>query len=103
MSRNNLKNHGKLWSETDDRQLVHGWNYGATISKLAEIFLRSEFAIKCRLELLERRGKLKLIKTDKSEFVGTINGKNYDVILNMARTLIHMKVDLMTSLPYTRS
>lgn len=103
MSRNNLKNHGKPWSETDDKRLVHGWNYGATIPRLAEMFFRSEFAIECRLELLEKRGKLKLIKANKSEFIGTINGKNYDVILNMARTLIHLKIDLMASLSYARS
>ena len=50
-----------------------------------------------------KRGKLKMIKPNKPEFIGTINGRNYDAVLNMARTLIHMRVDLMASLTYTRS
>lgn len=97
------KNHGKPWLKSDDKRLIVGWNYGMSIPGLADALSRSEFAIKCRLELLEEKGFIKFTKVIESEFIGIINGKNYDAILNMARSIIHTKIDLMALLPYARS
>lgn len=87
--------HGVRWRKSEISELIARWREKWSITQLAAVHKRTEFAIECALEKYTtyirpiRHTNMVPVNTDL-----IINGKNFTKIFALAATMLHAKIEL---------